>query len=65
MAPPDREEATMTRNTSEPSGDYGYDLVHEQVTTERQPPVDPGQRPAGHRPEDTGGDYGYDEAHGF
>ena len=53
----------------DPSGDYGYDLVHEAA---RRPdsretpahPVDETRRPAGDRP-DSGGDLEYDEAHDF
>ena len=48
----------------EPGGDYGYDLVHEEVRTGR--PEGTGDRaapPPG--PEDSSGDYGYDEAHDF
>ncbi len=53
--------------TQEPTGDYGYDLAHQDVPpagaradagTSDQPATPSGQ-------EDTAGDYGYDEAHGF
>ena len=53
----------------EPSGDYGYDLVHDDVPAgrpsepapraERAAPVEPT------RPADPAGDLEYDEAHDF
>jgi hypothetical protein len=49
------------------SGDYGYDLVHEEV--KRQGAESPRDRPPGNppnRPEgESAPDLGYDEAHGF
>ncbi len=50
----------------EPGGDYGYDLVHEDLrsATGRPTPVG-GEAPPASGPEDTSGDYGYDEAHDF
>ena len=52
--------------TQEPGGDYGYDLVHEDVrsTTGQQQP-DPSDGPPPAAPDDSGGDHGYDEAHDF
>jgi len=51
------------------TGDYGYDLVHEDVGRPAARPGTPPDRPAGARPasaEDAGsGDLGYDEAHDF
>lgn len=49
----------------EPGGDYGYDLVHEEVPAARRPEGDGGDAPPVGRPEDRSGDYGYDEAHDF
>jgi len=51
----------------QPTGDYGYDLVHEDMGRERgaAPPGD--ERPAsvrGRQP-DSSEDFGYDEAHDF
>jgi hypothetical protein len=55
----------VTTPRDESSGDYGYDLVHEDLRRSRasgesDPAAadDPG-------PAESGGDYGYDEAHGF
>jgi hypothetical protein len=55
----------------EPAGDYGYDLVHEEVRARRATPPDThaGHGPyAERRPDHRGGvvsgDYSYDEAHG-
>jgi hypothetical protein len=54
--------------TNEPQGDYGYDLVHEEVRAARVPdqraePVhDP--RRSDPRRNVVSGDYSYDEAHG-
>ena len=49
------------------SGDYGYDLVHEEAGSRRLPDDSPREHaaPAPARPEESSGDYGYDEAHGF
>ena len=52
----------------DPSGDYGYDLVHEETQASRLPDDAPAPEHTEHapmRPEDLTGDYGYDEAHGF
>jgi hypothetical protein len=50
----------------QPGGDYGYDLVHEDVpaTAERPDGADGGTPPAA-AAEDLSGDIGYDEAHDF
>jgi hypothetical protein len=50
----------------QPTGDYGYDLVHEESAPAR--PVDPAHQAAPPpapvpRPVELDGDYGYDEAH--
>ena len=59
------EEAGMGKE-QEPGGDYGYDLVHEDVRKGASRPD--GARadvlPASDQ-EDRAGDYGYDEAHDF
>jgi hypothetical protein len=55
-------------STPAPSGDYGYDLAHEDARSAARSEDRPGAehpRPAPSRPADAGGDYGYDEAHGF
>jgi hypothetical protein len=59
------QEAGMGR-TQEPGGDYGYDLVHEDLEAAAGRP-DPasGEAPPPAGPEDRTGDYGYDEAHDF
>jgi hypothetical protein len=49
------------------SGDYGYDLVHEEVGGQA-PPAPPsrgGSPPAGDRSGDPAEDLAYDEAHDF
>jgi hypothetical protein len=53
--------------TPDPSGDYGYDLTHQDMDAAAQQPAPPErQRPASPPPEqDPAGDYGYDEAHRF
>jgi hypothetical protein len=48
----------------EPGGDYGYDLVHEEVRARRPDGSTDDAAPAP-GPEDRTGDYGYDEAHDF
>lgn len=51
----------------DPAGDYGYDLVHEEVRSAGRPEQRTGAehpRSGPGAPADTGGDYGYDEAHG-
>ena len=48
----------------ESGGDYGYDLVHEEVGAERPRGTTSEAAPAP-APEDGSGDYGYDEAHDF
>ncbi len=50
----------------EPSGDYGYDLAHDDVRAGRPP--EPAPRPeqaAPVEPADQAGDLEYDEAHDF
>ena len=59
----------MEPQDQQASGDYGYDLAHEEVARSRPPgdrpdPEHRGSSPAG-RPTDTDQDYGYDEAHSF
>ena len=53
----------------EPSGDYGYDLVHEEIGRgkERQGGTvpQPAARPPADGKDDVQGDYAYDEAHDF
>ena len=51
--------------TQEPGGDYGYDLVHEEVPTRSAPPADGYDAPPPAVPDDGVGDHGYDEAHDF
>lgn len=56
----------MEQPSQEPSGDYGYDLAHED-DDRRGAPLTPSEPPAppavpAVEPE---GDYGYDEAHDF
>jgi hypothetical protein len=58
------EEAGMGRE-QDPGGDYGYDLVHEEVGVAGRQESDrpePAQAPD---PDGAAGDYGYDEAHDF
>jgi len=54
------------RQSDETSGDYGYDLVHEEAGRQASKP---GPEPSGGPPadgiDDVQGDYGYDEAHDF
>ena len=52
--------------TQEPGGDYGYDLVHEEMQspTGRLPDRADGPPPQA-VPDEAGGDHGYDEAHDF
>ena len=52
----------------EPSGDYGYDLVHEEVSRGKARAGTTGPQPQGATPggpPDAGQDYSYDEAHDF
>ena len=50
----------------QPGGDYGYDLVHEDVRTRAaRPDSGPEETPPATGAEDRPGDYGYDEAHDF
>ncbi len=50
----------------EPGGDYGYDLVHEDLRTAAgRPERTSGEAPPAGGGEDRSGDYGYDEAHDF
>ena len=58
------EEAGMGRE-QDPGGDYGYDLVHEEVRAPARPEADRPEAPPAPEPDGSTGDYGYDEAHGF
>ena len=50
----------------QPGGDYGYDLVHEDVRTATdRPDGASAEGPPVAGAEDRLGDYGYDEAHDF
>ena len=49
----------------EPTGDYGYDLAHQDVPAASRPDDGGGDPVPTSGQEDTGGDYGYDEAHDF
>ncbi len=50
----------------QPGGDYGYDMVHEDVPPAAPAPGAPGgETPPATGAEDPAGDYGYDEAHDF
>jgi hypothetical protein len=52
----------------DPSGDYGYDLAHEDTAARREADETTASehpKPEPVRPHDTVGDYGYDEVHGF
>jgi hypothetical protein len=51
--------------TQEPGGDYGYDLVHEEVRSTDGRPADPADSAPPATPDDGAGDHGYDEAHDF
>ena len=51
--------------TQEPDGDYGYDLVHEDVRSGTGRPAESADRPPPAVPDDGAGDHGYDEAHDF
>lgn len=58
----------MTQQEQEPSGDYGYDMAHEQPHRAPAHEKAKQQRRATPGPaatSDRGEDYGYDEAHGF
>ena len=59
----------MTQQGSEPSGDYGYDLVHEEIaggrTRDRRSGQEPGSGFPAAGPAEGGGDLEYDEAHDF
>ena len=58
----------MTNPAAESSGDYGYDMAHEQTGGAPAPDDTEQQRrvTASHGgTSDRGEDYGYDEAHGF
>ena len=58
----------MTEQQQDDSGDYGYDMAHEQT---RPPPAPDHPKPQRHATAHAGGssdqgeDYSYDEAHGF
>jgi len=56
----------MTQDRSDPTGDYGYDLVHEDTATgqARPSPAQPGPPPST-GPDEDAGDLAYDEAHDF
>ena len=59
----------MTQPDREPSGDYAYDLAHENVPRvaahdDQSRRARAGASPAGARP-DLDQDFGYDEAHDF
>jgi hypothetical protein len=56
------------------SGDYGYDLVHEEIGRAKKPAPPPGREPGAPEPPPPPGpaaelprtaDLGYDEAHDF
>ena len=51
--------------TQEPGGDYGYDLVHEEVRSASAGETDRRDVPPPPAPDDGAGDHGYDEAHDF
>ncbi|MGY1639081.1 hypothetical protein ACI78V_20740 [Geodermatophilus sp. SYSU D00742] len=56
----------MTQDRTDPTGDYSYDLVHEDAATAAGPPQPPHPGPppsAG--PDPDAGDHSYDEAHDF
>ena len=57
----------MMRQQEPTSGDYGYDLVHQDVggAPRRPDGNDRAEAPPSSGQEDTTGDYGYDEAHDF
>jgi hypothetical protein len=57
----------MGRTQQEPGGDYGYDLVHQDVPegSARPTPDRPDAVPAAPSGQDSSGDYAYDEAHDF
>jgi hypothetical protein len=56
----------MTQDRSEPTGDLGYDLVHEETAAapRSSPPPQPGPPPST-GPDEDAGDLAYDEAHDF
>jgi hypothetical protein len=59
------EEAGMGRQ-HEPGGDYGYDLVHEELAGAADRPDDESRAAApAPGPAEPAGDHGYDEAHDF
>ena len=61
-----RDEGAGMGREQEPGGDYGYDLVHEDVRTPTgRPDGVRDDSPPGPGAEDRSGDYGYDEAHDF
>ena len=50
----------------EPGGDYGYDLVHEELAGAADRPDDESRAAApAPGPAEPAGDHGYDEAHDF
>jgi hypothetical protein len=56
----------MTQDPTDPAGDYGYDLAHDDAGSAAAPaqPPHPGPPPSAGADEDAG-DYNYDEAHDF
>ena len=59
----------MSTRDESGTGDYGYDLVHEEIGRGRERPGGTAPRPAARPPadgkDDVQGDYAYDEAHDF
>jgi hypothetical protein len=58
----------MEKPERDAAGDYGYDLVHEDVPAGRRPDTEARREPVAHAEQaraDLESDLGYDEAHGF
>ncbi|MBB3083879.1 hypothetical protein [Geodermatophilus sabuli] len=57
----------MTQDRTDRTGDYGYDLAHEDATASPGPPAQPhpGPPPPPAGPDEDAGDHSYDEAHDF
>ncbi len=58
----------MEKREPDTTGDYGYDLVHEEVRSSRPSagePGRPGSTTHASGTDDRGQDYSYDEAHDF
>jgi hypothetical protein len=58
----------MDKPEQDTSGDYGYDLAHDDVRAGRRPEPHPRREPAApakRTAADLDSDLGYDEAHGF